>query len=139
MKYGVNAETEEWQQVGNKIAKIELVRDLLNFGINRKQIHRDTKITEKELTEIFGYLVQHKLLRSDLCEQYTPTNQPEDLVSVFKQLINESGTLLMNAKKMFGMSWNEYFYYFSSKKVQYYLLFESYQDKKRYKRVSKGI
>ncbi|QIC07174.1 TniQ family protein [Brevibacillus sp. 7WMA2] len=139
MKYGINAETEEWQQVGNRIVKIELVRDLLNFGINRKQIHRDTKIPEKELTEIFGYLVQHKLLRSDLCEQYTPTNQPEDLVSVFKQLINESGTLFKNAKKMFGMSRSEYFYYFSSKKVQYYFLFESYEDKKRYKRVSKGI
>lgn len=125
MKYGVSKGF--WGYAKGKfttdIATIQEIRVLLNSGCSQNEIYRRKKIHRSIIQRIAGYLAYHNLLVGRAACKYTPNFIPEDIVHFTKQ-IGQSYSVhgQEKAKKIFGWSTVEFYYYMATKEAQEYIL-----------------
>lgn len=124
--YGVEVTSLTWGPVGDTIEKIESVRRLMEQGYTLKVISAEIRVDYRVLLRFIGYLLNHDLLSSQVSKRYM-SNRIEhiNLTEAFKLLANSRGKMLSNAKRMFGWTPTEYFYYRSVPEVERYMKFEA--------------
>jgi hypothetical protein len=131
MKYGYSRANGKWEAFDNEVQLLwDKVNPLFEHGIGKKEIERRLNINRDLLNKVYGYMLQYNLIKNAK-QNYKPKIKYGNLVKYFKLLYESPGSMQKVAYKKFGWSIQDYYYYFADKKVQHYLIFETYKSRKK--------
>lgn len=132
MKYGINQKNGVWEERQNRIDLFLKAIPYIEDGLSKQGIYRELKIKNEKVNEIIGYLTYHKVLSKQQCKGYTPKEEPEDVINVFRELSHETrviAKMLKKGRKLFGWTPSDFFYFYATREVQNHFIFEEYKEK----------
>lgn len=128
MKYGYRKSDAHWEAADNKISLIE---DFTQYYPKETMIKKNREhfnISLEAFYDLLGYSCNHQLLPKGLAEKNSFEYSGENMVADFEQLVQEGGQLFKQAKQKYKWTMGEYYYYFNSPDVQYYLHFDANKE-----------
>ena len=112
-KYG------QWCEAGEMISiAYEKIAPMINAGYIRIEIKDLLGLTRFMVNKMFAFLLRYKLLNNELLDMYKSSFTIENPISYFQALGDLNGAKISEARKMFGWSQLEYYYYFSDPRIQ---------------------
>ena len=123
MQYGFNSSNGSWEEVYNNIELIwNKVLPELKAGSKVYNISERLGIDGWKVLYAHGYAINHALFPVELSQYKYREFTNQELLEYFNELSNMRGSMLENSRRKFNWSTAEYYYYFTKKEVQSYLI-----------------
>lgn len=129
MKYGYSKSDANWYAADNKI---RLIEEFIRFYPSETSIKKNSeylKISREAFYDLLGYSCTYKLLPKEINDNNSFAYSPDLIVADFEQLVQGKGQLLRKAQQKHNWTIREYYYYFNSPDIQYYLQFNAHKEK----------
>lgn len=119
IRYRYDGIENVWKTIDSVIQQNALiVMRLLEEKYTHRYIYTKLNISKYSLYKIIGYLMNTKLITTDILKKYYPTKLETNILEKFKILLETKGKKEQNAYKLFGWSKIEYFFYYYNKSIQ---------------------
>lgn len=124
MKYGYRKNDAQWEAADNKI---QLIEEFIQYYPKQKMIKKNReyfKFSLEAFYDLLGYSFNHQLLPKELANK---SSSEGNMLADFEQLVKQGGQLLRQAQQKHKWTIGEYYYYFNSPEIQYYIYFEAHK------------
>lgn len=132
MKYGFNRKTKQWEPIDNQIRLIwDIIRPSLIKGKRLFSIGKEYKLSSAQRYYAYAYCINNELLPPDINKIYGLRSIPENIVTIFERLHAEKGSMIRNAKEIYGWTGFDFYYYYTKRTVQERLCILPYRNKNK--------
>jgi hypothetical protein len=133
IKYGYNRKNGKWEEIGTRIESLQAIGELLQRGYTCPGVREVYKYGIDSIYEAAGYLLYHRLLPEAIQQNLLSKVDCHDLKQHFVELVHSTGsynkkTIKQAAKRAFGWTIMQFYYYFAFPEVQNYFIFEARLD-----------
>lgn len=128
MRYGYNKISKAWESVYDFTNVIwNIVLPLINKGMSREEIIRDTKLSRITIYKSIGYIASHSLASNAIIERYIPKYIPNDIIAYFEKVIKLNGAIIRNLQVILKCTYGDGIYFMSLDEVQQCILDNLYK------------
>ncbi|NQX62212.1 TniQ family protein [Paenibacillus qinlingensis] len=100
----------------------EQVLPLVNKGYSVYKISRILSIPTSFIQRSTGYFANHDMLKGEAKNKFTPLHLQNNVLDKFKHIDNIRGSMFLEARRLYGWSSADYYFYLANHEVQEYFI-----------------